>query len=194
MSDFAQSDSFMPPLSIEGEVKPVVTRRATPKPAPAPLAAYKSVSFVCRYNSGERLNGDKRLAVDLCARLSDGLNIPSRFFSNDDAYEKGKNGETLYIAVNCSLPVRLKPVSICINNDCNNYMENSDFYFEPFFLPFNQKFPEGARVCPINTLPSRITTQNIAEEVCAKPFHSEGKPVIAIMLRRPDLDDLSLAP
>ena len=190
MKDSAPSNNFTPPASIKGDVKSVASRRAKPKPEPTPLAAYSSVSFVCGYNRGERLNGDRRLEVDLCARLSDGLNIPSHFFSTDDDYEKDDDGKTLYIAVHCRLPERLKPVSICINNDRNNFRNYGDFYFEPFFKPFIGEFPENAHVYPINILPSRATQKNIASELIKEPFSSDGKPVIALMLRGPRLYDL----
>ena len=195
MNDHAQPNGLTPPIPGNGEVKPVATRRARSKSAASPLAAYRSVSFVCDYKAHERLDGDKRLEVDLCARLADGLDLPCHFFTREDKYEKDAKDKTLYIAVNSQLPQRLNPVTVCINNDCNNYMDNGDFYFEPFFLPFamsiNETFPENAHVYPINSLPSRVTSQNIADELRKNPFNSDGKPVIALMFRNPEWDDLT---
>ena len=165
-------------------------RRTKRRPAPDPLAAYSSATFVCHSSHDERLAGDERLVVDLSARLASSLTIPTAVIPYYDIRNKTDAGTTLYIAVNTTLPNALHPVSICINNDLNYYEKNAHFYFEPFFAPFGYELSGDARVYPVKTLPSRVTPQNIADAVLRKPFDSDGKPVIALMLRGPDLDDL----
>ena len=172
--------------------KPAAKKPAKSKSSPTSSEAYENVAFVCNYIfTSNRLTGDARLEIDLSERLATNLNLPARFLSANEANAKCSNDQTLFIALNCELPKRLNPVSIRINNDCNNYGENADFYFEPFFEPFGRWISEDAHVYTIKTLPSRVTPQTIADAFRKDPLDFGGKPVIALMLKNPNSDELT---
>ena len=185
MSDLRRFNSFASAPSLKEEGMDI-------SPVRDPLAAYSSAVFVCDfYSPGERLTGDGRLVIDLCARLAAGLNIPTSFSTDYDVWTKLYHDKrTLYIGVNCDVSAELNPVSVSICNDFFNYSNNSDFYFQPFFAPLNSELPNKPCIYPIRTFPSRATPQNIAKAFAKKPIDFDGKPVIALMLRNADLHEL----
>ena len=190
MNDNAQPNSLTQLLSKKGDLQVAETKRARSKSILSPLAAYSHAVFVSNYFSwDEEMHGDGRLVVDLSEKLAAGLDISTTFSTFNNLERKYPPDKALYIAVNCDVIGR-NVVSIRINNDCTSYGPNSDFYFEPFFTPFNIKFPADAFIYPIKTLPSRATPDNIVKEALKYPFASDGRPVIAFMLRDPELGDL----
>ena len=202
MSDFPSLGSFMSPLAIIGKIKSAAQRRSNARSVSDPLAAYRKVVFVGTSYSNDgkdcdKLSGDGRLEIDLSAKLAPALNLPTSFCTRYDVRKKSPDRKSLYITLNSEVPIGFDHVAININNDCINYSVNGNFYFdpsfnafEPFLNAFAQKNPKDAFVYPVKILPSRVTPQAIARAVLKKPFAAEGKPVIALMLRNPELDDL----
>ena len=152
---------------------------------------FDNVVFVTDYAPGDHLGGDGRLVIDLGARLAEAMNIKHRHLeSNMIDPTDPKNHNALYITVNCKVAERhmhksCRQLSVAISNDINSYARdnNTDFRFESHFREADYGHLSPT-VFKINTLPSRITPEIIADAAAKNAeLKTNGKPLIAIMIR-----------
>ena len=115
------------------------------------------------------------------------MNIVPRYISRSKFHPAhAKSGHTLYVTINCELPKRYTAASISINNDVNHQDKCSaaNFHFEPKFGRTYRGSQHKQIVFPIETLPSRISPEIIAEAAAQSDrFKTDGKPLIAIMIK-----------
>ena len=179
-------------------VAPALAAPAILKPECSWNGSFENVVFVTECRPSDRLCGDARLAIDLGARLSNAMNVAPRYIQVSDLYPADfPDRHHLYVTVNCDgLPPKYPRASLAISNDIDYHARTrkTDFRFEPSFnRTFYEHKPEQ-RAFAIDTLPSRITPELIAEAASKnEQLTPDGKPLIVIMLRAHGCDQLQSA-
>ena len=161
----------------------------------------KNVAFVTPIDPDAPLDGDDRLIIDLGAKLARGMNLAPRYVKELDADVDVQSPDTLYIAINCSvfrpdLPTKYPRHSVAISNDLSYFARNhkTDFRFEPSFDYPAYKHAPLQRAFRIDTLPSRVTPEVIAEAASKyDELRTDGEPLIAIMLKEQSLEHIQKA-
>jgi len=180
---------------------------------------YNKVVFVCPHMPQDRLQGEDRLPVDLAGKISENLRVPYSYDTPDNIMTVSSlwppprySSKTLFIVLNSNVidyPSNGNRQRIFVSvhsgqwrfdfGSDNKYItpfffktnqlgQKPDVYFEPSYSRLSQITDETTYF--MDTLPSRVTKENIAQAALKNPTSAEGRPVIGIMFRNATLTEM----